>query len=241
MQQLGDGANDLALSWMAHHVARLMTEAQEAKGAQANEAQERCRRAILDLWKARHAIFDRAPLQSVEEVGSAVRALRDGDGWFFRRLGDGGESSAREVQFAHVVDQGARAIIRALIGDAVRQGLAEEKDWIWLVRSGFPDIEPIVLLLEEAVVTSQPMDGEAPKERGGGKSAVDTEEAAAASRLQAERNELVGRLRAFASVAEEIASHLQTPRRFKPGGKGGRGRRATGDGHQLKSRKRRDG
>lgn len=221
---------------MAHHIARLMTEAQEAKGAQADEAQERCRRAILDLWKARHAIFDRVPLQSVEEVGAAVCALRDGDGWFFRRLRDGEDSPAQAVQFAHFVDQGARAIIRALIGDAVREGLAEDKDWIWLVRSGLPDIEPIVVLLEEAVVTSPPMVDEVPKRKGGRKSAVDTEGEAAASRLQAERNELVERLRAFASVADEIASHLEKPRGTRPGGKGGRGRRAAVDGPGTVSR-----
>lgn len=226
---------------MAHHVARLMTEAQEAKEAQVDDARERCRRAILDLWKARRAIFERVPLQSVEEVGAAVRALRDGDGWFFRRLEDGEDSPAQTLQFARIVDQGARAIIRALIGDAVRQRLAADKDWIWLVRSRVPDIEPITVLLEEAAVTSQPSGDEGQKKKGRGKSAVDTEEKAVASRLQAERNELIEHLHVFASVAGEIASHLETPCGTKPDGKGGRGPRSAGGDLEHKSRTRRGG
>lgn len=192
---------------MAHHVARLMIEAQGATGALGDGLREKCRRAILDLWKARHAIFENAPLRSIEEVGASLCALRDGDGWFFRGSRDGEDSLAKPVQFARAVDQGARAIIRALIGDAVRQGLAQEKDWIWLIRSEIPDIERIVILLEEADFTSMPIGDESQQ----GIDAVDAEEHAIAIRLQAERNELSKRLRAFASVADEIALHLETP------------------------------
>ena len=204
---------------MAHHVARLMTDAEAAQGAEAEQAQERCRRAILDLWKARRAIFDRVPMQSVEEVGAAVRALKDGNGWFFRRM-DSDHEAARAMQLAHAVDAGARAIIRTLVGDAVRQGLAEEREWIWLVRSGVPDIEPIVLLLQEAVETSPPVgdarDGPSESEPPDESGADDAEERPTRS----ERDDMIEKLRAFASVAEEIAGHLAAPRHPRKGAGG---------------------
>lgn len=189
---------------MAHHIARLMTEAEQAEGEAAEQLQERCRRAILDLWKARHAIFHRPPLSSVEVVGEAVRALKSGDEWFFRRLeSDGDEKAPKAIQMAHAVDHSARAIIRVLIGDAVRQGMFEEKDWIWLVRSGLPDLAPATLLMEDAIVTVPLSKHEPEKER------VRSKIEAAEPSLRAEREELVERVRALASVAEEIAALLQ--------------------------------
>lgn len=201
---------------MAHHVARLMAEAEATPGAEAKQAQERCRRAILDLWKARRAIFDRVPMQSVEEVGAAVLALKDGNGWFFHRMDDDHEP-ARAMQLAHTVDVGARAIIRTLVGDAVRQGLADEREWIWLVRSGVPDIAPIVLLLQEAVATSPPsgdaQDGSGESEPPDAQGADGAEERPTRS----ERDDMIEKLRAFASAAEEIAGHLAGPRRPRKG------------------------
>lgn len=189
---------------MAHHIARLMTEAEQAEGDAAKQLQERCRRAILDMWKARHAIFHRPPLSSVEEVGEAVRALKSGEDWFFRRLeSDGDEEAPKAIQMAHAVDYSARAIIRVLIGDAVRQGLFEEKHWIWLVRSGLPDLAPAILLMEDAVVTALRSEDEPEEER------VRRKAEAAEQSLRAEREELVERVRALASVADEIAILLQ--------------------------------
>jgi hypothetical protein len=189
---------------MAHHIARLMTEAEQAEGEAAEQLQERCRRAILDVWKARHAIFHRPPLSSVEEVGEAVRALKSGEDWFFRRLKNDDEGEApKAIQMAHSVDYSARAIIRVLIGDAVRQGLFEEKNWIWLVRSGLPDLAPVILLMEDAVVTAHPSEDEPEEEQ------VRREAEAAEQSLRAEREELVERVRALASVADEIAVLLQ--------------------------------
>lgn len=203
---------------MAHHVARLMTEAEKAEGSEADRLQELCRRAILDLWKARRAIFDRVPLQSVEEVGSAVRALRNGDDWFFRRMAyDGDEPPVRAMQLAHAVDGGARAIIRVLVGDAVRQGLADERDWLWLVRSGLPDIEPVIVLLEEAIATSPPSDDKATKEKPSDQAETD---APAVGGVQSERDDLVEKLRMFAAVAGEIADHLAAPRGEERGRRG---------------------
>lgn len=189
---------------MAHHIARLMTEAEQAEGEAAEQLQERCRRAILDVWKARHAIFHRPPLSSVEEVGEAVRALKSGEDWFFRRFeSDGDEEVPKAIQMAHAVDYSARAIIRVLIGDAVRQGLFEEKDWIWLVRSGLPDLAPVILLMEDAVVTVPQSEDEPEEER------IRRKAEAAEQSLRAEREELVERVRALASVADEIAVLLQ--------------------------------
>jgi len=212
-RQLGDGRDDLALTWMAHHVARLMTEAEAAEGEEADRLQELCRRAILDLWKARRAIFDRVPLQSVEEVGEAVRALKEGNGWFFNRMAyDDERPLGRAMELAYAVDGGARAIIRALVGDAVRRGLADEKDWIWLVRSGLPDIDPVIVLLQEAIVTSQPCDEQVGDGNADNEESEQTDANKPADPLRSERIELIERLRTFAEIAGQIADHLTAAR-----------------------------
>jgi hypothetical protein len=194
-----------------------MTEAEVAEGAEAARAQDRCRRAILDLWRTRRAIFDRVPMQSVEAVAAAVLALKDGNGWFFHQIARDKHEPARTMQLAHTVDAGARAIIRTLVGDAVRQGLADEKEWIWLVRSGLPDLEPIVLLLQEAVATSAPIndvpDGDGESEPSDAEGTDDTDERSTSS----ERDDMIEKLRALALVAEEIAGHLAAPRSPRKG------------------------
>jgi len=185
---------------MAHHVARLITEAEQAQGGNLEPAQERCRRAILDLWKARHAIFHRAPMATMEDIGAAVHALNTGDGWFFNRMPSEDDPAAPQpIQFARGVDQTARAIIRMLVGDAVRQGLAQESEWLWLTHSQLPDIKPIIVLFEEAIVTAS---------ANTASSSVEVEEDSAADKLRAEREVLVAKLRALAATGDEMASYL---------------------------------
>lgn len=197
-----------------------MKEAEEAQGEEAERLEDRCRRAILDLWKARHAAFVRPPLAQVEEVGMALKALRSGEDWYFRRQTRGDDAEPGPMQIARYVDEGARAIIRTLVGDAVRSGLAPNREWLWLVRSGLPDLGPSIELLREAVATS-PSPGESDEYDEEDASIAGTNERAeeadrrAASGVasaetwpSAERKELVERLRVLASAADEIANAL---------------------------------
>lgn len=50
-------SNDILGRWMAHHIAEVMHEAeQHAPGTpERHDAEERCRRLILDLWEKRHS------------------------------------------------------------------------------------------------------------------------------------------------------------------------------------------
>lgn len=219
-RQLGDAGEDLALAWMAHHVARLMREAEDAQGGDAERLEDRCRRAILDLWRARHAVFHRPPLADVEEVGKALRALRSGDDWYFRRESRGDvDQGPGPMHVARYVDEGARAIIRTLVGDAVRSGLAPDREWLWLVRSGLPDLGPSIELLKEAVATSAGLGGREDEEAstsetdGRGVNQTDGEHGGDADAPEeawpfAERKELVDRLRVLAAAADEIADAL---------------------------------
>lgn len=109
------------------------------------------------------------------------------------------------IELAYSVDQSARAIIRALIGDAVRQGLAEESEWTWLVRSGVPDLEPLILLMDEAAETV-PIPSE-----GGDEDAVPAMLDAKPEQLRADREDLIARLRSLASLGDETAKCLEAP------------------------------
>src|SRR3546814_15199095 len=49
--QLDRFEDDICSAWMAHHLARLMQDAKGATGEAKPEAEDRCRTAILSLWR----------------------------------------------------------------------------------------------------------------------------------------------------------------------------------------------
>src|SRR3546814_15268478 len=58
--QLDRFEDDICSAWMAHHLARLMQDAKGATGEAKTEAEDRCRTAILALWRHRTELNERS-------------------------------------------------------------------------------------------------------------------------------------------------------------------------------------
>lgn len=151
VDQLGEEGEDIAITWMAHHVARLIREAEAASPEHLVAAQDRCRKAVLDLWQCRRAVFERAPLSGIDDLSEALVALRTGRNWFFDRMaGCQDEPEPQAIRFAQIVDEGARAIIRALISDANRDEAIRENEWLRLSREHRTSVDRIIFMMDEA-------------------------------------------------------------------------------------------
>lgn len=126
---------------MSHHVARLIVEARDAPPDRKAEAEDRCRRAILDLWRERRSLNAPPPLASVERIAEAVSAMQDpGSGWYLRRLEDQDEPGNPALRTALLVDNAAKEIIRWCLCEALGQNFGQDARWlVWLDAPLFSD------------------------------------------------------------------------------------------------------
>ena len=69
-------SDDTLARWMAHHVSEVMQAAEKSTGLRKTEAEDRCREAILSLWK-HISDFPRGhrPLADIEPLVATIRAL----------------------------------------------------------------------------------------------------------------------------------------------------------------------
>src|SRR3546814_8361166 len=88
---------DICGAWMAHHLARLIVEARQAPPSERDLAEERCRHAILEIWRYRRPLNSPRPLASADQTLEAIRALQHQEGpWYFNYI------SQEEIGRAHV-------------------------------------------------------------------------------------------------------------------------------------------
>ncbi|SFI44417.1 hypothetical protein [Nitrosomonas sp. Nm34] len=70
--------------WMAHHIAEVMLATERATGRKRVEAEDRCREAILALWKHINAFpRDHRPLKDIELLLATIQALAPDNGAYF--------------------------------------------------------------------------------------------------------------------------------------------------------------
>ncbi len=165
VEHLGRDGEDVLVSWMSHHVARLITEACDAPPERKPEAEDRCRRAILDLWRERRSLNAPPPLASVDRIAQALTTLRDpAAGWYLSRLEDRDEPGDAELQAALLVDNAAKEIIRWCLCEALGKNIAEDARWlIWVdspLFSGERDLELARALVADYMLFRAPQDPE---------------------------------------------------------------------------------
>lgn len=136
VEHLDGDSRDVLVSWMSHHVARLIAEARDAAPEGKAEAEERCRRAILDLWRERRSLNAPPPLESVDRIEEVIGLLRDSaSGWYLKRLEDREAPGDGALGVALLVDNAAKQIIRWCICEALGHNLHEDAPWLAWVHS----------------------------------------------------------------------------------------------------------
>jgi cytochrome P450 len=173
VEHLDRDCRDVLVSWMSHHVARLIAEARDAAPEQKAEAEEHCRRAILDLWRERRSLNAPPPLASVDRIEEAIGLLRDSaSGWYLKRLDEREALGDGALRAALLVDNAAKQIIRWCICEALGHNLAEDARWLaWVdspLFSGERDLELARSLVADYMLLSAPQEpnSEGARERG---------------------------------------------------------------------------
>ena len=194
MEQLEGYEEDICSTWMAHHLARLMIEARHAAVGEREIAETHCREAILAVWRNRSHLNDPRPLDWIDRTLDAVRALREREGgWFFSKgFKADADGSEKAIALAHIVDKGARSILRYLIANSLADKAAKEAQWIRMglghLFANTANMQALSGLLEdaEALHGTMPMSAE----------------------QDAVRQEVRHNLLQFVHVAKEIAASL---------------------------------
>ena len=160
---------DTLSRWMAHHIAELMTEAGVATGQERTLKLAECRRAILELWKARQDLPEHSrPLRDFEAIFRALESL-DPANELPRYFNDAApeaepsESEAEARQWLKLVsglDYSARILIRYCLGKAAESAREKGREWVKLAEAASGkeerDLVTVRIILNEADLLHKP-------------------------------------------------------------------------------------
>ncbi|HVU39294.1 MAG TPA: hypothetical protein VHC95_13250 [Opitutales bacterium] len=134
---------DTLSKWIAHYIAEQIEIAENAKGADKTEADERCFRAILQLWQHR-AFYPRGhrPFEDFEPIFNTLSRLDpENPQSFYRSFASTGSTEADNsdekssvetyTQLILVIDEAARTIIELLLSEAT-EGASSKKAKFYL-------------------------------------------------------------------------------------------------------------
>lgn len=141
--QLGlEQSNDILGRWMAHHLARLIEEANAATGEQKNALEQQCFDAILAVWKHRNCMPQGyRPFEAAEPLFDTVAALDpEAPKPLYGRvllqwddldeMDKPTENEARRFDVVRQFDRSARTVIQHLIGRAVEDLPDDTREWV---------------------------------------------------------------------------------------------------------------
>ena len=139
-----DASDDFLASWMAHHVAQRIKDAEESPKEGRAAATEACAKAILELWEHRSALPDQArPLRDLDPVMRTLASL-DVDQTRFRyhpellrevEMAAADEGAKKWLELAIGLDHSARLLIQFVLRAAAQEATARAKPWVELAAS----------------------------------------------------------------------------------------------------------
>ncbi|KGD66142.1 hypothetical protein Y5S_00614 [Alcanivorax nanhaiticus] len=142
VQELGlEESTDTLGRWMAHHIADLMINAENAIGDEKAAAERKCFDAILELWKHRSELPNgKRPFEDLEPVMRAIESLdpEDDTPRYYRAVrppkGETVETSEQEEWLSLVdgLDYTAKVLIGYCLTEAADAALDKSKEWIEL-------------------------------------------------------------------------------------------------------------
>lgn len=141
--QLDESVDTLG-RWMAHHVAEVMQAAEKSSGRKRTEAEDRCREAILSLWKHIND-FPRGhrPLADIEPLVATIKALDPDNREYFYQLeaqpslddSTLSEETKNWLELARRIDYSARISIGVCLRKAASNIAQDKHNWLELAES----------------------------------------------------------------------------------------------------------
>lgn len=201
-KELGlDQSADTLGRWMAHYIAELIYNAENASPDEQPMTMKACYEAILNLWQHRHALPDgKRPLEELEPLLRAIESLdpEDDTPRCFRSMraaiDDEEEDGDTKAWLTLVdgIDYSAKVLIRYCLIRAAESALNKSAEWVKLAEAAGADdgVEfPLIRVISsEADILEASNPGEAER------------------RLIEDR---INRLEAFAERAMAVASELR--------------------------------
>jgi hypothetical protein len=136
--------------WMAHYIAELILNAEEAGAEERPVKMKACCDAILSLWKHRHELAVERPFEELEPILSALDSL-DPDSQmprYFRMVREAAEGAEEAdetkswLKLAHGLDYSARLLIRYCLTQAAQRALDKSLEWVTLAKAAGADDLP---------------------------------------------------------------------------------------------------
>lgn len=154
-----EGRDDVLSKWMAHHIASLMTEAEQAQpGPPRAEAERACMEGVLRLWTHRSVLPNGSrPFESAESALNTLTKLDPTvpDNFYFRLRDRHDESDSVEdvkwLRSAEALDLAARTLIRFCLGQVVTKDQSGLTEWVELTKRLDAPSEWDVLLVSSLV------------------------------------------------------------------------------------------
>ncbi len=127
--------------WMAHHIAELIEQTDNADGNDRSKLEDRCREAILELWK-HIEVFPKSarPLEDLQSILATIRALDPEEQVYFyqqqaQEAVDNSklsEDAKKWLELSRGLDYSARLLILMCLKNAVDIAGQQCSDWIEL-------------------------------------------------------------------------------------------------------------
>lgn len=147
--------HDLTARWMAHHLAELVTAAEDDSKTTV-EQRTSIIETILQMWRFRRSAPGKVPGFELDQVYNALDRLGDASPWHFAGLtGFGGvpieEQEAPLVVIAVGLERMARETIIALVWQACQDAIAADAPWTAVAEAVGEDLDDQILASTQTI------------------------------------------------------------------------------------------
>lgn len=150
-KELGlDQSVDTLGRWMAHHIAELIHEAENASAEERPAKMQVCSEAILNIWRYLHELPDgKRPFEELEPILRALESLDPDDDTprYYRSARSAAEEEEEDsaakswLQLIDGLDYSARLLIRYCFTRAAQTTLDKAAEWVELAEAAGADDE----------------------------------------------------------------------------------------------------
>ncbi|MBO9410756.1 MULTISPECIES: hypothetical protein [unclassified Ruegeria] len=153
-----DQSCDTLGRWMAHHLAQLITKAEQGPEDGTSAAQQECRAAIFELWEHILSVPTATrPFRDLEPVVETIRALDPDERTYFyqtraQEIADSSdlpEAAKDWLKLSRGIDHSARILIQMCFDRVGDETSGKLKEWIELASDAGASELPIVRVIHQ--------------------------------------------------------------------------------------------